>query len=180
MRQAIDAIAHDERMLVEPLSLTMPMAAFNGGAIVLPDLSVLDERTLPEYLLPALVDMLQSHGLDVWLFRSSDWFVRSLSAPRVSRETSNIRQPPVVVGHFDEMPPNVVKMVGVSEDHARVAAVLPLEVAAHEQRHEHERRGAERRDLGAPPRERDDQVRTGARIQGAPETGRRGRPARRA
>ena len=35
------------RPLVDPLGLTMPMAAFNGGTIVLPDLSILDERLLP-------------------------------------------------------------------------------------------------------------------------------------
>ena len=35
------------RMLVEPLGLTMPMAAFNGGVIITPDLSVLDERLFP-------------------------------------------------------------------------------------------------------------------------------------
>jgi transaldolase len=110
------------RMLVEPLGLTMPMAAFNGGVIVLPDLSVLDERLLPEYLLPALIDMILSHGLDVWLFRSNDWCVRSLEAPRVSRETSNIQQPPIVLPRFDEMLAGVVKVVGVSEDHPRVAA----------------------------------------------------------
>ena len=110
------------RMLVEPLGLTMPMAAFNGGVIVLPDLSVLDERLVPEYLLPALIDMIESHGLDVWLFRSSDWCVRSLGAPRVSRETSNIQRAPVVVNRFDEMLAGVVKVVGVSEDHPRVAA----------------------------------------------------------
>src|SRR4249920_35120 len=46
------------RMLVEPLGLTMPMAAFNGGVIVLPDLSILDERLLPEYLVPVVVDMI--------------------------------------------------------------------------------------------------------------------------
>src|SRR5438105_7130673 len=69
------------RMLVEPLGLTMPMAAFNGGVVVLPDLSVLDERLLPDYVLPALIDMIQAHGLDVWLFRSNDWCVRSLTAP---------------------------------------------------------------------------------------------------
>jgi transaldolase len=110
------------RMLVEPLALTMPMAAFNGGVIVLPDLSVLDERLLPDYLLPALIDMIESHGLDVWIFRTRDWGVRSLTAPRVSRETSNIQQPPVVLSRLDEMMENVVKIVGVSEDHARVAA----------------------------------------------------------
>jgi transaldolase len=110
------------RMLVEPLGLKMPMAAFNGGVIVLPDLSVLDERLVPEYLLPALIDMIEAHGLDVWLFRSNDWCVRSLDAPRVSRESSNIQQLPVVVPRFDPMLTGVVKVVGVSEDHARVAA----------------------------------------------------------
>src|SRR4030095_16785776 len=91
------------RMLVEPLGLTMPMAAFNGGAIVLPDLSVLDERLVPDYLLPALIDMIQAHGLDVWLFRSSDWLVRSRSAPRVARESSTIQCPPLVVSTFDDV-----------------------------------------------------------------------------
>src|SRR6516164_6719224 len=110
------------RMLVEPLGLTMPMAAFNGGAIVLPDLSVLDERLLPEYLLPALIDMIQTHGLDIFLFRSSDWFVSSPKAPRIDRESSNIQRPPVVAPKFDGVLSGVVKVVGVSEDHARVAA----------------------------------------------------------
>ena len=108
--------------LVEPLGLTMPMAAFNGGVIVLPDLSILDERQLPDYLLPALTDMIQAHGLDVWFFRSTDWYVRSLDAPRVGRETSNIQRPPIVVSNFDGVLSGVVKIVGVSEDHSGVAA----------------------------------------------------------
>jgi transaldolase len=110
------------RMLVEPLGLTLPMAAFNGGVIVLPDLSVLDERLLPDYLVPALIDMIEAHGLDVFLFRSSDWFVRSLDAPRVNRETSTIQTPPVVVASFADVMTGVVKIVGVSDDHPRVAA----------------------------------------------------------
>src|SRR4029434_10370247 len=89
------------RMLVEPLGLNMPMAAFNGGAIVLPDLSVLDERLLPEYLTPALLDMMLSYRLDPWLFRSTDWYVRSAKAWRVDRETSNIQQPPVVIARLE-------------------------------------------------------------------------------
>ncbi|HEX8110458.1 MAG TPA: Cof-type HAD-IIB family hydrolase [Kofleriaceae bacterium] len=110
------------RMLVEPLGLTTPMAAFNGGAIVSPDLSVLDERPLPDALLPALVDMIQAHGLDVFLFRTDDWFVRSLDAPRVHREASTIQRLPTVVPSFDSVLAGVVKVVGVSDDHPRVAA----------------------------------------------------------
>lgn len=110
------------RMLVEPLGLTMPMAAFNGGAIVRADLSVLDERPLPDALLPALIDRIQAHGLDVFLFRTDDWFVRSLDAPRVHREASTIQRLPTVVPSFDSVLAGVVKVVGVSEDHPRVAA----------------------------------------------------------
>ncbi|MCR4411193.1 MAG: transaldolase [Thermoguttaceae bacterium] len=110
------------RMLVEPLGLTMPMAAFNGGVIVLPDMSVLDERQLPDYLLPALIDMILAHGLDVWLFRSTDWYVRSRDAPRVDREASTIQFPPVVLPTFDDVLSGIVKIVGVNEDHPRVAA----------------------------------------------------------
>jgi transaldolase len=108
--------------LIEPLGLTMPMAAFNGGAIVLPDLSVLDERLLPDYLIPALIDVIHSHGLDVWLFTSSNWYIRSRSAPRVERESSSIHCLPTVVANFDEVLTGIVKIVGVSEDHPRVVA----------------------------------------------------------
>src|SRR4029453_13502014 len=108
--------------LVEPLGLTMPMAAFNGGVIVLPDLSILDERGIPEYLVPSLIDVIEAHGLDVFLFRSPDWYVRSLDAPRVRRESNTIQRAPVVVSSFEDVVGGVVKVVGVSEDHPRVAA----------------------------------------------------------
>src|SRR5215471_13351365 len=34
------------RMLVDPLEMHGPMAAFNGGIIVLPDMTVADERVI--------------------------------------------------------------------------------------------------------------------------------------
>ena len=110
------------RALVEPLDLTMPMAAFNGAVIALPDLSILDERQLPEYLVPALIDMIQAHGLDIFLFRSTDWYVRSLDVPHASHEASIIQRPPIVVSDFESVFTGVVKIVGVSEGHPRVAA----------------------------------------------------------
>jgi transaldolase len=110
------------RSLVEPLGLTMPMAAFNGGVIVLPDLSILDERQLPGHVLPALIEMIQAHGLDIFLFTATDWYVRSLEAPRVSRETLTVQRPPILVSNFEDVLNDVVKIVGVSEDHPRVAA----------------------------------------------------------
>src|SRR6185295_10804067 len=89
--------------LVEPLRLTMPMAAFNGGTIVLPDLSILDERLIPEYLVPSLIDMIEAHGLDVFVFQSTEWYVRSLEAPRVARESKTIQRAPIVVPSFEDV-----------------------------------------------------------------------------
>src|SRR5262245_22032964 len=40
------------RMLIEPLGLKMPMAAFNGGMMVRPDLSIVDERPLSDQIVP--------------------------------------------------------------------------------------------------------------------------------
>src|SRR6185295_13444897 len=105
------------RMLVEPLRLTMPMAAFNGGAIVLPDLSVLDERAIPDYVVPAIVEAIQAHGLDVWIFSATEWYVRSRQAPRVDREASTSECEPTVVAAFDGVDNilrGVIKIVGVS------------------------------------------------------------------
>jgi len=110
------------RMLVTPLGLTLPMAAFSGGVIVLPDLSVVDQRTLPDYVLLSLVEMIQSFGLDVWLYSATDWYVRSREAPRVDRESSTVQFEPTVVRNFDHVLTEIVKIVGVSNDHARVAA----------------------------------------------------------
>ncbi len=110
------------RMLVEPLGLTMPMAAFNGGVIVLPDLSVLDEKTLPDYLLPAIIETMESRGLDVWLYSATAWYVRNRQSARVDREATTVQFEPTVVRNFDQVLSGIVKIVGTSEDHDKVEA----------------------------------------------------------
>src|SRR6516164_8335620 len=40
------------RMLVHPLEIRGPMAAFNGGMIVQPDLTIVEERTVPDDVTP--------------------------------------------------------------------------------------------------------------------------------
>ena len=44
------------RMFVEPLGLTVAMAAFNGGVIVRPDLSIIDEKPLPADVPPEVIE----------------------------------------------------------------------------------------------------------------------------
>src|SRR5262245_37017861 len=85
------------RMLTEPLALKMPMAAFNGGMIVHPDLTVIDERPLPDDIVPDVINTLLKHGLDVWIYRGTDWYVRSEQAAHVDREAATVQFPPTVV-----------------------------------------------------------------------------------
>ena len=60
-------------MLSGPLALTNPIAAFNGGMLVKPDVTtVLDQRKLPTDVAEEVVAYLMSSGLDVWVYRGAD------------------------------------------------------------------------------------------------------------
>jgi Cof subfamily protein (haloacid dehalogenase superfamily) len=70
---------------------------------------------------PIVLGALQGHGLDVWVYRATDWYVRSLRAPHVDREAWTVQFPPTVVSTFDGLLSRVVKIVGVSDDLEAVA-----------------------------------------------------------
>src|SRR5690242_15951164 len=53
------------RMLVEPLAITTPVAAFNGGMLVQPDLStILQQLTVPKAVSIEVVERMLGAGLD--------------------------------------------------------------------------------------------------------------------
>ena len=108
-------------MLIEPLALTTPISAFNGGVIVRPDMSVIEQRTIPQDVVAPAVELLLAQGLDAWLYSGADWLVRDPKAPHVDRETRTVQFAPTVVQSFDGVK-DVAKIVGVSDDHELVAA----------------------------------------------------------
>jgi Cof subfamily protein (haloacid dehalogenase superfamily) len=109
------------RMLVEPLEMQGSMAAFNGGIIVQPDMSIVDERAIPADVTPSVMDTIWAHGLYVWIYRAADWYITDLHAPHAEREASNVRFQPTVVASYDGLLDRVVKIVGVGDDHDLVA-----------------------------------------------------------
>ena len=109
-------------MLVEPLDITQPIAAFNGGLLVDRDMAVIEQRVLPADLVPAIIEVLVAAGLDVWVYRGADWFVRDRNAPHVDREAWTVKFEPTVVDTFDGLTDDVAKLVGVSDDHDLVAS----------------------------------------------------------
>ncbi|BCY09246.1 Cof-type HAD-IIB family hydrolase [Actinoplanes sp. L3-i22] len=109
------------RMLVEPLGMHMPMAAFNGGVIMLPDMTVFDERDIPADVAPGVIETCRAYGLYVWIYTATEWYVTDPNAPHAERETRTCRFPPVVVPDYDPYLEKVVKIVGVSDDYDLVA-----------------------------------------------------------
>jgi Cof subfamily protein (haloacid dehalogenase superfamily) len=108
-------------MLVGPLELTTPIAAFNGGLLVNPDLSPIEEQTLPTAIVAQVLETIGRHKLDAWVYRGADWFVRDPKAPHVDREQWTVKFAPTVVPSFDKLQEHVVKIVGISDDLALVA-----------------------------------------------------------
>ena len=110
-------------MLVEPLGLRTPLAAFNGGLVVEADMSVLEQKVIPTELVLPIVTLLDTSGLDVWLYRGADWYVRDPDAPHVDRESFTVHFEPTVVESYEGMSTEVAKIVGVSDDHDLVESI---------------------------------------------------------
>jgi Cof subfamily protein (haloacid dehalogenase superfamily) len=107
-------------MLIEPLGLSTPIAAFNGGVFVRPDMSVIEQRVLPDSVAPAVIELLDAHGVDAWVYRGADWFVRNPQGPHVARETWTVKFDPTPVDSFAAVSDGVAKVVGVSDDYDAV------------------------------------------------------------
>ena len=109
------------KMVADQLQLTEPVAAFNGGVFVNPDMSVVQENYLPADVARDVINSISSHGLDVWLYTDHDWFVHKLDAPHVAREEWTVKFPPIVTDSFEDKLGKVAKIVGCSDDYDLVA-----------------------------------------------------------
>jgi Cof subfamily protein (haloacid dehalogenase superfamily) len=111
-------------MFIEPLQLQDPIAAFNGGLLVRPNLSPIQERLIPGDVVASVIDVLSRSTLDVWVYTDADWRVRSRHGPHVDREEWTVKFAPIVVSTFDDVRERVVKIVGVSDDSDAIARGL--------------------------------------------------------
>jgi Cof subfamily protein (haloacid dehalogenase superfamily) len=102
-------------MLIEPLAMRTPVAAFNGGLLVKPDMTIIEEHVLDADVAGRTIEIILRHGMDVWVYRGKDWLVRDVAAPHVAREQWTVKFAPTVVGSFKELD-GIVKIVGISDD----------------------------------------------------------------
>ena len=111
-------------MLVEPLELTLPIAAFNGGVMVRPDMSVIEERTIPDDVTPKAIELIEGCVVVAWLYRGADWFVQDPKGPHVARESATVQFDPTVVDDYGPISTRVAKIVGVSDDPVALQAAV--------------------------------------------------------
>ena len=111
------------RMLIEPLGLDGAIAGFNGGVVFNPDMSVIESHRLDPATAQQTVNLIIARGLDVWVYTANNWLIRDPKAPHVTHERSNVKFGAMVVPSFTpEHLSQVVKIVGISDDLALVAA----------------------------------------------------------
>ncbi len=108
------------QMLIAPLGIDLPLAGFNGGLWVNPDLSQIEARTLPREVAEQSIGLLQEAGLDAWVYSGEDWLVRDAKAPHVAREAWTVQFEPTVTDDFTAALASAVKIVGVSDDLAKM------------------------------------------------------------
>ena len=113
-------------MLIEPLGLTTPIAAFNGGLFAHPDMSVIQQQVIPDDVTPAVIEVLATHGMSVWVYRGADWFVLDSRGPHVARESWTVRFDPTLIESFAPVSDGVAKVVGVSDDHDAVQKAVDV------------------------------------------------------
>ena len=122
-------------MLIEPLDLKTPIAAFNGGLLVDRDMSVIEQRVLPEDLVVPVADMMGSFKLDVWLYSGADWYVPKADGPHVAREAWTVKfEPTIMKDGLSGLTGSVAKLVGVSDD---TGAVADAAIAVHDKFGDH-------------------------------------------
>lgn len=118
------------RMLVEPLALRLPMAAFNGAALVMPDLSPIDQKVLPTAVAREALGVFAALGIAAWVFTSDRWLLNDPRGAYVDHERRTIAAEPTVVECFDPVLDAVGKIVGVSAAPERLAAAQEKASAA--------------------------------------------------
>jgi hydroxymethylpyrimidine pyrophosphatase-like HAD family hydrolase len=103
-------------MLIDPLALRTPLAGFNGGIFVEPDMTIMVKHVLAADVARRALEVILHNGMDAWVHSGRDWFVRDRNAPHVTREQWTVKFAPTVIGSFEGVLDSAVKIVGVSDD----------------------------------------------------------------
>lgn len=112
------------RTMRDALQVSLPFGGYNGGSIVEPDLTVIEQVTIPPATAKHAVDLFHANGIDTWVFVGNEWVILNRQGDHVDHEIHTIDVPPTVVPAYQDKHFSAVgKIVGASNDHPLVARV---------------------------------------------------------
>jgi Cof subfamily protein (haloacid dehalogenase superfamily) len=103
------------RTLIASLAITTPISTFDGGRLVRPDLTTIEQHPLDDRVAEAVIPILERHGVDVWVYQDDEWLVRRTSA-HVIREQAIMGLAPRIVERWTGVVRDAVKIVAISDD----------------------------------------------------------------
>ena len=108
--------------LARQLRLKAPIGAFNGGAILKPDLSIIETLKVSAADARIALEAFAEFGVDGWLFSFDTWYVTDPDSDLVPKEKRTIGHDPKVVPSFEPFLGEVGKLVASSQHHDCIAA----------------------------------------------------------
>ena len=111
------------RSYVDVLRICLPISGFNGGMVTNPDYETTQKLTLPPDVAREASRFLETKGLQYWIYRGSDWMVLKSGSPHEEKETRNVGFSPSVVSSFEGRWVGVTKIVGICDDHEKLAGI---------------------------------------------------------
>jgi Cof subfamily protein (haloacid dehalogenase superfamily) len=108
-------------MLLAPLNLSVPIAAFNGGIIATPDMTVIAEHLISAEVARRTLQLFEARGVQTWVFAGQDWFVRDCRSALVAFEQRTVGFGAKLVADLAPLLASAAKIVGASEDYGLLA-----------------------------------------------------------
>ena len=102
--------------LIESLSITLPVGAFNGSSIVDAGLKPIEQHLISATVAQRSLDVLNAFGVDIWLFTNQRWYTRNPDGEYVPHEKLAIKADPTIVADFTPHLTETCKIVGASSD----------------------------------------------------------------
>ena len=104
--------------LIEPLSIALPIGAFNGSSIVDDKLRPIEQHLIAPAVAQRSLDLLNAFGVDIWLFTNERWYTRNPDGEYVPHEKRAIKADPTIIPDFTPYIGAACKIVGASSDAA--------------------------------------------------------------
>ena len=102
--------------LIAPLAIALPIGAFNGSSIVDAHLKPIEQHLINPAVAQRSLDVLQTFGVDIWLFTNERWYTRNPDGEYVGHEKRAIKADPTIVDDFAPRLTEACKIVGASSD----------------------------------------------------------------